>query len=168
MSDDNKGTPNDGVEEKARPAKGITWEQLGEGSLDDLSGSGILPEDVSGLLSEQIKDRKQFRHFRYVAFYGVAMLVIGAVAALIAWTWCVGRHVAESSSTATYQASLFITPLIVLASFAALLVLALLRFAFRSLDSKEKDDSPDALGVVHALGREALAVLKDYLGKKVG
>ena len=149
------------------------------GSVQSLSNSptslpwtdlslGKVNEDVGGLLTEQIEDRKQFRHFRKIAFYGVCLLVGLVFAALLAWIWCVGRRVADPFNSMTYQVALFVTPLIVLASMAALLVLALLRFAFRPMDGKDKDDAPDALSVVHGLGREALTVLKDYLGKKAG
>jgi len=132
----------------------------------DLSGGQVT--DAGQLLTEQIKDRRQFRGFRLVAFYGVCLLIVLAFAGLLTWIWCVGRLVADPHTGTSYQVALFVTPLIVLASMAALLVLALLRFAFRPLDSKDKDDAPDALGIVHALGREALAIAKDYLGKKAG
>lgn len=78
----------------------------------------------------------------------------------------VGERVASPTTASTYQATWFVTPLIVLASIGALLVLALLRFAFQPMDGRRREAPPDALGIAHGLGREALGMLRHYLASR--
>jgi hypothetical protein len=132
------------------------------GGRDDLSAGQTA--DVSGLLDEDIKDRKRLRTFQTVAFYGACTLIFFVFCAMFHWVNLVGTHIQDVNVTTTYRVSFFVGPIVVLASLGALLTLALLKFAFRATDKGEDDASP--ISLMHALGTQALDVLKTYLGGK--
>ncbi len=135
----------------------------------NLSGDGIDSEDDEIDVSSLILDRKQKHLHRRVAFYAAWAVVMVVTAGLLYWLFCPIPHKAlieifKDKEAKDGLATIFITPAIILASFACLLALGLLRFAFQSNDGK-KDDG-ETLSMWFGLGKEALGIFKEWIGKK--
>jgi hypothetical protein len=130
---------------------------------DDLS-AGSTP-DISKILAEDIKDRQRLRMFQTVGFFGAGILILVTFAALFGWVYVIGTHVTDANVTTTYRVSFFVAPVIVLATLAALLTLALLKLAFRSPGDKN-DEEPSFITLLQGLGNQALEIWKSYAGKK--
>lgn len=120
--------------------------------------------DVSVLANEGIEDRILTRCFQRRAFAGASVMIVLTLGALLWWLSVIGRHALAFLSTTASQVSLFVGPVIVLGSMAALLALALLRFAFRS--GAKEDAEPAPLTLLHGVVQQALDVGKDYLKGK--
>lgn len=122
-------------------------------------------EDVSQL----VEDRKQKHLHRRVAFYVGWFVVSLVTAGLLYWLFCPLPHKAlieifKDKEVKDGLATIFITPAIILASFACLLALGLLRFAFQSNDSGR--DEGETLSIWGGIAKEALSIFKAWVDKK--
>lgn len=131
---------------------------------DDLS-AGASP-DIPQLIKEDILDRQRIRTYRHVAFYGTVTLIGLTFFALFAWLSWIGFHVASPNVVSTYRVSLFVVPVVVLATLAALLILALLKFVFRAQE-QDKNDDPTPISLLQGLGTKVVELARDYLAKKI-
>jgi len=130
---------------------------------EDLS-AGASP-DIPQLVKEDILDRQRIRAYRHVAFYGAVILIGFTFLALFGWLGWIGFHVTDPNVASTYRVSLFVAPVVVLATLGALLILALLKFVFRPQD-KDKDDEPTPISLLQGLGTKVVELARDYLSKK--
>ena len=132
------------------------------GARDDLSAGTT--GDIPALLAEDIKDRQQLRRFQTVAFHSAGFLIGATFVALFLWVHLIGAHITDTNLSTSYRVSYFVAPVVVLATLAALLTLAVLKFAFRP--SEKNDDEPTPLSLLQALVTQTADILKTYLGKK--
>lgn len=132
----------------------------GSTNRDDLSAGQTA--DVSGLIEQDIADRKLLRTFQKFAFWGAFAVIFVTFVGLFLWLWLIHLHVTDANVITTYRVSFFIAPVIVLATLGALLTLALLKLAFRSND--KKDEEPSFVSMFQALAAQAMEIWKG--GKK--
>ncbi|SAK74388.1 hypothetical protein AWB80_04223 [Caballeronia pedi] len=116
------------------------------------------------LVEEYIADRRQYRKFRHIAFFGVAGLIITLVAILALWIRSFGLRIFGGSVQIDHsQALLFIAPIVVIASLVAVSLLPTVRLVFREGDGKE--DDKDSLTIWQTLVKELADLLKQYVGR---
>lgn len=140
---------------------------VGRSTGRNLSGDGIDSEDEEDDVSSLILDRKQKHLHRRVAFYAGWIVVLAITAALLFWLFCPSKSLIDafkSDASKSGSAAVFITPAIILASFACLLALGLLRFAFQS-DNGDKDDG-EVAPMWYGLAKEVVGVFREWVSKK--
>lgn len=125
---------------------------------EDLSAGRTASPD---LLSEDIEDRVQMRAFRSKAFSYASTACGGLIVALLIWLGWAGSMFLHGYA-GDKSVFIFLTPLIILASLAAVIGLATLRFVF-SATPKEKDD--DKATIWQSLLKELSDVAKEYMKK---
>jgi hypothetical protein len=134
------------------------------GATPSLDLSAGKAPDVSGIVEQDIKDRIALRTFQTHAFYGAGVIIVCIFASLLAWLFLLSRHIENAAVNDTFHGSIFIAPVVVIATLGALLTLALLKFAFRPANGKEDESS--SVSMIQALGTQALEIAKAYFGKK--
>lgn len=144
----------------AIPRLVLTDDDLSEGKI---GSDGKL--DVSALIDEDIKDRKQYRTFRNWTFGCIVLLIAVLVIMFAGWTGFFGWRLLTGSYDAGHSpVALFLTPIVIIATLVAVLMLATMRFVFRQ--SGEKEGEKDGLTIWQALVKELSDVLKQYVAKK--
>jgi uncharacterized membrane protein len=139
----------------------VQGDDLSEGSVQTKQGL-----DISPLISEDIADRRQYRTFRTWTFRGVVGLIAVLIVVFVGWTGFFGWRLLNGSYQADHSpVALFLTPIVVIASLVAVLMLATMRFVFRQ-SGDGKDDEGDGLTVWQALVKELAGILKEYVAKK--
>ena len=123
---------------------------------DDLS-YGDVDSETRAYSGEEIKDKRQFRTFRAVAFYCGLIAIAVLIVALLYWIHC-GPAIAEGHFHAT---TFFVTPIVALTSLSAVFGLALMRFSFQSSQKGQVEDTKPS--VWYNLGTELRELVKGYM-----
>lgn len=143
----------------------------------DISDDTLTSTITAQEKQSQFNTEQQRHHFRSVAFYGSCIIVVLFLLALLFWLvwWPIHsfdlhefaggiedpkKYAGFISQTKT----LWTLGIVVLAAIPTTLALALLRFAFSSNDSKDKDS--DIPSVWLSLAKEVADVMKDYIKSK--